>query len=172
MLSGNRLQRIGQLLEALPALTRADFSDNSITSVTPLSPREQMPHESKVCTHIHGKSLDRLRNRRRCGRCLIRMTLLKFERSRVHKECICRICRGEGPSRSLGLRGRTMGDGRLNSAEPVPQHTRPGNPLLRSNPHVSLKNRVMHITMLDRCIRPRSPILIAEYRFIVDTTLF
>ena len=48
VLSGNRLQRIGQLLETLPALTRADFSDNSITSVTPLSPREHMPHESKV----------------------------------------------------------------------------------------------------------------------------
>ncbi|KAF0300595.1 Protein artichoke [Amphibalanus amphitrite] len=46
-LSGNRLQRIGQLLEALPALVSADLSDNSLTSVTPLSPREQLPHESK-----------------------------------------------------------------------------------------------------------------------------
>ncbi|XP_037082046.1 leucine-rich repeat-containing protein 15-like [Pollicipes pollicipes] len=47
ILSGNHLEEVGLLLEVLPSLTKADFSDNIIRSMTPLNTREALPHEDK-----------------------------------------------------------------------------------------------------------------------------
>ena len=61
VLSGNRLRRVGHLLTALPALTRADLSGNSITSVTLLDHQERLPHEAKVsCVCATQPSWERL----------------------------------------------------------------------------------------------------------------